>query len=368
MRQIPLFLLLLFFLASCATAPKSLLKKSPYDDKFYYYAGKLSAKKQKTKHLKKMEAAYQAAQKSDLLAADSLLNLDKPDRWLYVNAYYRRMQERQQKVLSLPPLKSKEGYKPDLLIINDLAKRESSSREASANFLYQQSQAMLATGRHDDARNAYATLVTLKEQYYPVWENSPALLDSASTLGVEHILLEGDLRPSNIFLDSKWQKFYREPSARPAFDVVVSTRSMGIFVGPEWESQTNNTYTKEIETGCIEKKDSNGVVIERTPIYETVTATVTETTLEKTADASVMVEVIDGKTGALIYATPLSARYVYTDQKVSVSGDSRALPGIVFASDFSIFVPSYWEMEQRARERLDQDFVWMIRSRLWKDD
>ena len=42
-----------------------------------------------------------------------------------------------------------------------------------------------------------------------------------------------------------------------------------------------------------EKKDSTGHVIERTPIYETVEATVTEVEVTKTADASLSVDVLE---------------------------------------------------------------------------
>ncbi len=369
MKRFAAYLLLLALCYSCTgNSSKALLKKSPYDADFNYYAERLEGKKQKLKHIKKMELAYQSAQKADLIAADSMLNLEKPDRWLYVNAYHRRMQERQQKVLALQALQSTEGYHPDLLIINNLAARESASRQASADYLYQQSSVLLESRKAADARQAYSTLVNLKEHYYPVWENSAELLDTAAQLGVEHVLLEGNVRFSPRNIDSKWQKFYRDPEARTGFDIIIRARDVQVFVGPDIENRSCYTETKDIEVGYNEKKDSAGNVIERTPIYETIIATVTEIEISKTADASVWVEVFDGLNGKLIESGEVSAQHVFNDKIVTVSGDRRALKSWPAETVFSVSTPANWLMEDKVMDMLDCNFTSFARSRLWTEE
>ncbi len=367
MKHFHIFLLLTIFLPGCiGNTSKPLLKKSPYDADFNANVKRLSGKKQQEKHIVHLEAAYQSAQKADLLAADSMLNLDKPERWLYVNAYHRRLQDRQQKVLSLLPLESKNGYKPDFLTINNIAERETASRQAAAAYLHQKAAGLLEERTHVAAREAYSTLVDLKEHYYPVWENSAALLDSAAINGVEHILIEGVCKIDS-WASSTWQKFYTNASDRPYFDIVISSHALDVDVSPDYSSTSYYTETKDIEIGYTEKKDTNGVVIERSPIYETVSATVTETIVEKTASGIVLIDVLDGMSGALIYATSLSANTIFSDRSIRVSGDSRALSSSVMETPGIIFTPSYWAMEDKIVDALNFDFRSFISSKLWTD-
>ena len=368
MKRYPSFLILVVLLAGCfGNASSPLLKKSPYDADFNYHAKRISSNSPKTKHLKKMEAAYQSAQKADLVAVDSMLHLEKPDRWLYINAYHRRMQARQQKVLAIQPLETKDGYKPDFLIIDNLSERETASRQAAARYLYEQGEMLLQEGTHAAAREAFAVLTDLQENYYPVWENAQALKDSASILGTEHILVAGGLTPTALFLDSKWQKFYLNASERASFDIIINTSRLTIDVSPDIESDYTYTETADVEVGYTEKKDSNGVVIERSPIYESVSATVTETTIEKYADASVDVDVFDGVTGTPIYATRLYAHSDFHDHYIKITGDRRALSSNVAESLFSIFTPSYFAMEDKVTDALNCDLASFVRSRFWTD-
>ncbi len=346
--------------------PKSLLKSSPYDSEFNANVKRLSGKKQKEKHILKLEKAYQLAQKADLLSTDSMLNLENPDRWLYVNAYHRRLQGRQQKVLEMLPLESKNGYKPDFLFIDNIAEREAASRQAAASFLYQKGTGLLAAGTHAKAREAYTTLLNLKNNYYPVWENSAALIDSAAVAGVEHILLDGVCSPG-FNIGNKWQKFYSNAGDYPKFDVIIKSHSLNVSVGFDNIHTTSYTESKDIEVGYTEKKDSNGVVIERSAIYEKISATVTETTIEKNASGQVFVEVLDGISRKSIYSTVLFASTTFSDKSVQVSGDRRALRSCVMETAGTLTPPSYWSMEEKVVDALNFDFRCLAVSRFWSD-
>ena len=369
MKRYTVYLILFTLVYGCTNSTvKPLLKKSSYDNDFRYYSEQLTGKTRKLKHIKKMESAYQSAQKADLMAADSMLNLDHPDRWLYINGYHRRLQERQQKVLALMPLQSKDGYKPDLLILPNIAERESASRKASAQYLYQQSETLLGSGRRADARTAYSMLFNLKDNYYAYWENTIELLDSAAIVGVEHVLVTGDYKFSPGYMDSKWQKFYRDPYARETFDIIIHSRALEVTVQPQNETTQVYAESKEIEVSYTEKRDSTGNVIERTPIYETATATVLETTLEKIAKATVVVEVLDGTTGTILTTTPILSSYLFRDMSITYVGDPRALSPFMVQMAYSIPIPSDLSMENNVLGRLDDDFMSFIKSRLWTAD
>lgn len=380
MRTIIFCSLLCIGLFACvAPNPYPLLKKSPYDSSVSHYAGKLDGKKKKTKHVKGLETAFQSAQRADLLAADSLLNLDAPDRWLYLNALHRRIQDRQAKVTPLLPLRADDGYQPDLLLVADIAERESASRRATATYLYDRANALLAetesTGRKQPARDAYYTLRDLKDNYYRYWENANALIDSAFQAGQAHILLESDARGSLSFwqygavfaplhFNTEWLRFYQHPSARAKFDFRVKSRLTQRYISPESRWETSFTETKQIEVGCKEVRDSTGTVVERTPIYETVCATVTEVRVTKSASATLYVEISDERSGQLISSEWLSDYQNYDETFVRVSGDERALTHRPFTNISSPSAPSDWAMEDRLASSLQGSLAWYCRRTL----
>jgi hypothetical protein len=372
-------LLCIGLLACVAPNPYPLLKKSPYDSSVSHYAGKLDGKKKKSKHVKGLESAFQSAQRADLLAADSLLNLDAPDRWLYLNALHRRIQDRQAKVVPLLPLRADDGYRPDLLLVTDIAERESASRRAAATYLYDRANALLAetesSGRKQPARDAYYTLRDLKDNYYRYWENANALIDSAFQAGQAHVLLESDARGSlsfwqpgtllaPLYFNTEWLRFYQYPNARAEFDFRVKSRLTEMHVGPENRWETIFTETKQIEVGHKEVRDSTGNVVERTPIYETVCATVTEVHVTKSASATLYVEISDERSGRLVGSEWLSDHQNYDETFVRISGDERALTHRPFTTIGCPSVPSDWAMEDRLVSSLQGSLAFYCRRTL----
>jgi len=367
-----LSLLATLLLFSCATSnSRPLLKKSPYDPAISTAVWKLDGKKKKPKHVKHLETAFQNAQRADLLAADSLLNLAAPDRWLYINALHRRIQERQTKINPLLPLRADDGYKPDLLLVADISDRESASRKAAATYLYEHANALLtetaSTGRKQPSRDAYATLRDLKTNYYSYWENANTLIDSAYLAGQAHILLENDpgsgawggqnFRQNagpvkGRTFNNEWLLFYENPDARAHFDFRVKSRLTDMIVWPESRWESTRTESKQIEVGHKEVRDSTGKVIERTPIYETVSATVTEVHISKQASATLYVEVFEEYTGGLLHTQPLNDIQRFDETFVYVSGDERALSCKPFTTIGYASAPSDWFMQDRLVDNL----------------
>lgn len=385
MRYLPFFSLLAALLFhSCAESnTRPLLTKNPYDPSISHAAWKLDGKKKKAKHVKRLETAFQSAQRTDLLAADSLLNLAAPDRWLYINALHRRIQGRQDKIAPLLPLRADDGYQPDLLLVADIQDRETASRRAAATYLYDRANTLLAeterTGRKQPARDAYHTLRDLKANYYRYWENANALTDSAYLAGQAHILLEIDVLSGawgsqNFWqnagpfyerhFNTEWLLFYQNPAARPHFDFKVKSRLNDLYIGPENRWESSRTETKQIEVGQKEVRDSTGKVVERTPIYETVSATITEIHVSKNATATLYVEVLDERTGSLLHTQYLSDYQNFEETAVHVSGDERALTHKPFTSIGCPSAPSDWTMQSRLADGLRGSLAYFCRGAL----
>ncbi|HNG90871.1 MAG TPA: hypothetical protein PK858_11725, partial [Saprospiraceae bacterium] len=246
----------LLLIGCAAPTAQPLLKKSPHDAAVHRTANRLEGKKKKAKHVRRLEAAFRLAQQADLLAADSLLGLSTPDRWLYIHALYRRIQSRQAEIGPLLPLRADDGYTPDLLLVGDIAGRESASRKQAAAYLYGHANDLLATsaqtGRKQPAQQAYYTLRNLKDNYYRYWENTNTLIDSAYRAGQVYVLVQSDghdvwgqgslwqpIRTQAFAgYDTEWTHFYHDPASREQYDYRVLAHLASMMVGPEMRSES----------------------------------------------------------------------------------------------------------------------------------
>lgn len=119
------------------------------------------------------------------------------------------------------------------------------------------------------------SLRDLKANYYPYWENTNALIDSAYKVGKAHILFEtgvvegvedgstfwSDVSLNEHFVNNEWLVFYTDPKARQGFDYLAKCRLVSLYVGSINQLTTERTETKQVEDGYDEKLDSAGHVI-----------------------------------------------------------------------------------------------------------
>ena len=250
-----------------------------------------SKKNKKTDYVRGLEIAFHHAQKRDLNTIDQLLDENRPENWARINALYRQISDRQEKVSPLIPLTSKDGFTARFNLI-DVAKLERESREKAAEHLYSEALSLLQRADRGDkkaAREAYHTLRDLEKRYYKNYKDTDALLDEARTLGTTHVLFEIKNQSNKVLprefndrvmaiskrdLDSEWKSFHFAPESGVQFDYKVVYNIRKVDISPERVQERVYIDEKEIQDGWEYlldargnvKKDSSGNDI-KTPRY-----------------------------------------------------------------------------------------------------
>jgi len=366
MKPPSIFVFALVFLAACHT-PQYFAQKGNYDKAIDGYSSNLRAQKKHKKNRKDLaglESTFALAQNRDATELTQLQTATKAEDWPRINALHRQIQTRQRKVTALKPLRSRKGYSPQFILIEDIDLLQEDSRSQSAAHLYAHAQNLLAitasTGQRQPARDAYSALRDLKTNYFLYWENTNALIDSAHQAGKAHILFETSvengvqdgaifwentsLKPG--FLKNEWLVFYSDSAAREAFDYRAKCRLVALYVGTEHTSNTERTETKQVEDGYDEKLDSSGHVVSRTVKYKTETKTITTYNSSRRAHGTVLLELRDEHAGQVL--TSRSIQCTYSFEETSESSPPSA--------------PTFWGMIYRVAD----DVEWNLKSELKK--
>lgn len=358
-RYIFFFALLLIF-ESCAVSGPA-IPSNQYDSEFFFYAKKISRGRNKTKNVAALERNFRMANERDIQLIDTLLQRHEPKHWPVINHIYRRVQKRQSTLSSILPVKAKSGYEPTFPFLREIDQLESNSRINAADYLYGRAELLMelaASGNHQIAREAYSILYDLNKNYMPHWRQTDSLMVAAKETGTTRILLTWD---QNAFFDERlfwdriqrtgltgnynWQQIDNQPVAGRKYHYSVNLHLSQLTPGWEHRSETENSYTKEIQTGEKVVRDSSGHIIERTPIMETVKGTIKEVRITKNACATLWVQIIDRMTGEEVENTSIYASESFDQTWVSTSGDTRALPCVPVSTGFGFpSAPTDWDM------------------------
>lgn len=362
MKHTCLFLLASLILSGCFS-PQHYLDKGDYNSAIKAYGLELRdqpVNRKKKSDLQGLELAFNTAQQQDSASLAQLNAQQLPENWPHVNQLYRSIQERQTKVKKWLPLRSRKGYEPSFCFFADIDSLESSSRLEAARYMYQRAQDLLAQRAPAPAREAYHLLTDLKQHYYPYWENANNLLDSAWTMGKEHVLFITESQvgasDSRTFWENMrkrppvgkndWLVIHQDSSARKSFDYTLTCQLQSLDVGSDNERTSTRTETKDVEDGYEEVRDTSGRVISRTTKYRKETTTITTYSNSRSAYASIFMELKRAGTGELLVSAPISSSYHFSDSSETSMPQS----------------PSYWGMISRVAD----DTEWEIGRRLKK--
>ncbi|HLP93290.1 MAG TPA: hypothetical protein VK168_04600 [Saprospiraceae bacterium] len=360
MKHTCLFLFASLILTGCFS-PQYYLDKGDYNSAIKAYGLELRdqpVNRKKRSDLEGLELAFNTAQHKDSAELSQLNARQQPENWPRTNQLYRDIQERQAKVKKWQPLRSRKGYEPKLRYFPDVDSLESASRLEAAKYMYQRAQDLLAQRAPAPAREAYHLLTDLKKNYYPYWENANNLLDSAWTMGKEHVLFITESQvgasDSKTFWENMrkrppvskndWLVIHQDSSARKSFDYVLSCQLRALDVGSDNQHTSTRTETKEVEDGYEEVRDTSGRVISRTTKYRTETTTITTYSNSRSANASVFMELKRVSTGELLVSAPISSSYNFSESSETSMPQS----------------PTYWGMIDHVAD----DTEWEIRRRL----
>jgi len=333
MKSYYIFFLALIFLASCRS-PEFFVQKGNYDKAIDLYSSKIrhQAKgKQNKNDLVGLESAFNLAQSRDSAELVSLRPAELRENWPSVHKIHHQIQTRQRKVFALGMLKTQKGYAPTFTMFETIDSLEADSRRQAAAYVYDHAQQLLSitdsTGQRQPARDAYYALRDLKANYFPYWENTNTLIDSAYREGKAHILIETSIQAdvsgyedfwkntdlAKSWVKNEWLAYYTDSTARPEFDFRAKCHLVSLYVSPESTSSVERTETKEVEDGYDEKLDSAGHVISRTPRYKTEVKTITTYSASRSANGTVLLELWDENTQKMVLSQAIEGAHIASD-------------------------------------------------------
>ncbi len=341
-------LLLAFSLTSCMS-PQKLVEQGNYDKAIVVGLKKVRGKDNKNpKHVQAIETAFRMANGIDLKNIERMKLEGQPDNWTKINAAYRKIQRRQDKIERYLPLIDKNGYRAYFDIVNVDA-LEIESREKAAQVLYAKAERNLErAGRGDKlaARMAYQQLGQI-DQYFRTFRDKERLKDEALELGRSYILYEvsnkvpfGAIKPiedelrsfpvSN--LNSIWLVYHSRKRKGVDYDYVINLNLANVQISPELVDNREYIDSREIEDGWEYeldengnvKKDSSGNDIKIPKIVE-IKARVLETYQHKSVVLQTRLEVKEYRTGELLRTIPITAEVVFENYAATFVGDERAL-------------------------------------------
>lgn len=348
-RMLAHLFLLSFVLTACHTAQK-FVESGDYDGAIDFCVRKLQGKsKKKTEYVQGLELAYRKAQERDLAAIDHLIAENRPENWERINSIHRNIRDRQNKVIPLMPLQSKDGYAARFETI-DIARLESESRQKAAEHLYNLAKELITKGERGDklsARDAYYALCDLESRYYRDYKDKNELMATARDLGTSNILFEMKNQSNTVLprvfaerlmnigkqdLDSDWKSYFFEEKAGVQYDYKATFKVRNIDISPERVNERNYIDEKEIEDGFEYVLDAKGNVLKdslgndvKRPRFVRIRANVIEVYQTKAARLTGYVEIYDLSRKVLMDTRDMGTEVLFENYASTFTGDERAL-------------------------------------------
>ena len=369
-------LLSLLLLAGACRSPERLMQTGDYDAAIRRHSRHLNQRSR----VQGLELALRAAQTRDRQRIDSLLALE-PANWPVVHTVYRGIQNRQQRLAARQPIVASDGYTPQLDWVGNVDSLEKTSREHAADYLYAAALPLLEAGRQGDkiaAREAFQLFQRLSKDYFPEWRDAASLSREARQAGITHILvsvdgpflfnraqIERDMHLDWYLNDGGWQAYHTEADSRVVYDYQLDLEFVQLDPGMEMRSENTRSQEKDIQVGEKVERDSSGKVIDRTPIYERISGSITETRITRDAQANVWITLSDLHSGQRLKTEAVWISERFDETWVSTSGDTRALDHVPICTGIGFpSAPSDWEMISRlaasTRSRLLNWLDWNV--------
>ena len=333
-----------FLFTSCASIQQS-IDSGDYDTAIDIAVKKLQGKKKEDETILALKKAYDKASEQDKTRLNQIKGSGKAAYWPEIYELYTKMDNRQNKIIPLLPLKLENGELVDFERFNLFDVKEEARTNAAA-YYYEEGKALLATGRKQDARKAYDLLNNV-EVYYAYYKDTEDLLSEAYINGTNKVFVMSD-KKGGILLPPKyeedlaaidfqanapdWVHFFWDNQTVNQFDYIVKIYFADIQISPETVKEVHYDETKEIQDGWNYVYDFKGNVMKdslgndiKVPKMVTISCHITESQQNKVAKVLGEVEIRDGFTNKLIEKIPVAGNAVFSNFYAVAQGNQAAL-------------------------------------------
>ncbi len=336
---------------------------------------KLEKNPNNEKQIAILRDAYKRATDQDLALVESLRQQAATDasKWVDVFDVYDRMLIREIAVKPLLPLYIAGGEVP--FDIPDVDRMAEDSKSKASNYLYNEGVKLLATGKKEDARKAYALFDQLMEFNYS-FQDAEELRRQAKYKGSINAVVTvenktGRALPAGFENDvlnfrtegftNEWVAYHNTPPSGIPVDYDIKITVNELLVGRNDEQRRQYREQKQVVVGYRQGRDSQGNPV-RIPQYGTVYADVLEITQLKPIRLKGTMTYLDKRTGQQVASLPIEREEAWGNVYAQFRGDQRALSQETIQkiqNGQKQYPPDSWMLEQ-AGKLLNQNVVKLL--------
>ncbi|CAM3685325.1 hypothetical protein FSS13T_14190 [Flavobacterium saliperosum S13] len=349
MKKITCLFVLVTFVFSCGVKQtQSMLSDGDYDGAIHRAAEGLKTNKNakgKQDYVYLMEEAFAKAKERDLRNIDMLSKDTNPANFEKVYNTYLQLNNRQEKIRPLLPLKLLKQGRDAYFPFDDYSAQIVNSKNALSKYLYDNSKLLLKTNDKMSYRRAYDDFAYL-ESINPGYKDVKQLMDEAQFKGTDFVnvftknetnmiipaRLQSDLLDFSTFgLNDKWTVYHsnRQKGINYDYGMIVNFRQINI--SPEQIKEKEFIKEKQIKDGTKTLVDANGNVVKDSlgnPIkvdnFKTIRANIYEFRQFKACQVTAKVDYVDFRTNQLIETFPLTSEFNFEYIYANYNGDKRA--------------------------------------------
>ena len=349
MKKQLLLLSILLFIASCGVKQtRNLLTSGNYDEAIDNAVSNLRSNKDKKgnqDYVYLLEEAFFKAKERDLNSLNLLEQDKNPANLEKIFNTYVLLDNRQEKIKPLLPLKLLKENKNAKFIFENYNKQIVESKSALSKYLYDNSKALLKSTNKLEIRKAYDDLEYLN-QINPNYLNTLQLQEEALIKGryyvnvalrnqtnlVIPVALQNDLLDFNTFgMNDKWTVYHNSIQKQIKYDYQIIVNFRAINITPEQIKEKEFVKEKVIKDGLKDLLDKNGKPVKdslgktiRVDNLKTIVIRIREFNQFKACQISANVDYIDFKNKQLLQSFPLASESVFQNDYATYNGDKRA--------------------------------------------
>jgi len=349
MKKQLLLLCIVLFIASCGVKQtRNLLTSGNYDEAIDNAVSNLRSNKDKKgnqDYVYLLEEAFFKAKERDLNSLNLLEQDKNPSNLEKIFNTYVLLDNRQEKIKPLLPLKLLKENKNAKFIFENYNKQIVESKSALSKYLYDNSKVLLKSTNKLEIRKAYDDLEYLN-QINPNYLNTLQLLEEALIKGryyvnvalrnqtnlVIPVALQNDLLDFNTFgMNDKWTVYHNSLQKQIKYDYQIIVNFRAINITPEQIKEKEFVKEKVIKDGLKDLLDKNGKPVKdslgktiRVDNLKTIVIRIREFNQFKACQISANVDYIDFKTKQLLQSFPLASESAFQNDYATYKGDKRA--------------------------------------------
>lgn len=340
---------IVLFSNSCVSIEK-LVDTGQYDKAIEVAATKLSGSNtHKVEYVRGLETAFRKSTERDMAQIEKLKFEGNPESWETILSLYNAINQRQERIRPLLPLKDEKGKKAEFLFVNTIS-LEKEAKEKTIDFLYSSAKDQLSeaekTGDRMPARRAFASLQRLKS-YAGRFLDVPDLEREARERGLTKILVNVQNYSQAVFpvgledeilrlgfrdLDQEWVRFDAFPEKNRVYDLGITLLLTQVQVSPGMVNEKTFVEKKEVADGFTYALDEKGNVRKDTagndiklPKMKMLEAQILEVLQSKSAGLSGRLEVMDLRTKGIRESRDINAVATFENRAITFKGDQDAV-------------------------------------------